>query len=40
MSVGNHMGNLTSPFWYVVVAVIAHMDFRSFYGYGLLFPAL
>jgi short-chain fatty acids transporter len=40
MSVGDHMGNLTSPFWYVVVAGIAHVDFRSFYGYGLLFAAL
>jgi hypothetical protein len=24
----------------VVVAGIAHVDFRSFYGYGLLFAAL
>ncbi len=40
MSVGDHMGNLTSPFWYVIVAGIAHVDFRSFFGYGLLFAAL
>jgi short-chain fatty acids transporter len=40
MSVGDHMGNLTSPFWYVIVAGIARVDFRSFFGYGLLFAAL
>jgi short-chain fatty acids transporter len=40
MSVGDHMGNLTSPFWYVVIAGIARLDFRIFFGYGLLFAAL
>jgi short-chain fatty acids transporter len=40
MSVGDHMGNLASPFWYVVVAGIAGVDFRSFYGYGLVYAAL
>jgi short-chain fatty acids transporter len=40
MSVGDHMGNLTSPFWYVVVAGITNVDFRSFFGYGLLFAAV
>jgi short-chain fatty acids transporter len=40
MGVGDHMGNLTSPFWYVVVAGIARLDFRSFFGYGLVFAAL
>lgn len=40
MGVGDHMGNLTSPFWYVVVAGIARMDFRAFYGYGLIFAAI
>jgi short-chain fatty acids transporter len=40
MSVGDHMGNLTSPFWYVIVAGIAHVDFRSFFGYGLVFAAI
>ena len=34
------MGNLTTPFWYVVVAGIVRMDFRSFFGYGLIFAAL
>ncbi len=40
MSVGDHMGNLASPFWYVVVAGIVRIDFRSFFGYGLLFALL
>jgi short-chain fatty acids transporter len=40
MSVGDHMGNLTSPFWYVVAAGIARLDFRVFFGYGLVFAAL
>jgi short-chain fatty acids transporter len=40
LSIGDHMGNLTSPFWYVVFAGIARLDFRVFFGYGLLFAAL
>jgi short-chain fatty acids transporter len=40
MSVGDHMGNLTAPFWYVVVAGIARIDFRIFFGYGLIFAFL
>ena len=40
MSIGDHMGNLCSPFWYMVIAGIAQVDFRSFFGYGLLFAAL
>jgi short-chain fatty acids transporter len=40
MSVGDHMGNLASPFWYMVVAGIAGVDFRSFFGYGLVYAAL
>ncbi|MCI0338466.1 MAG: TIGR00366 family protein [Acidobacteria bacterium] len=40
LSVGDHMGNLTSPFWYVIVAGVARVDFRSFFGYGLLFALL
>jgi short-chain fatty acids transporter len=40
MGVGDHMGNLTSPFWYVVAAGVARIDFRSFYGYGLIFAAI
>lgn len=37
LSVGDHMGNLTSPFWYVVVAGVVRVDFRHFFGYGLVF---
>jgi short-chain fatty acids transporter len=40
LSVGDHMGNLTAPFWYVVVAGIARVSFREFYGYGLIYAAL
>ncbi len=40
LSVGDHMGNFTTPFWYVVVAGIARLDFRSFFGYGLVFATI
>jgi short-chain fatty acids transporter len=40
LSVGDHMGNLLTPFWYVVVAGITRVDFRQFYGYGLIYAAL
>lgn len=40
LSVGDQLGNLVAPFWYVIVAGIARLDFRRFFGYGLLFAAL
>lgn len=40
MSVGDHMGNLTSPFWYAIVAGVARIDFRAFFGYGLIYAVL
>jgi short-chain fatty acids transporter len=40
LGVGDHMGNLMSPFWYLIVAGIAGVSFRSFYGYGLAYAAL
>ena len=40
LGVGDHMGNFLTPFWYVVVAGIARVDFRSFFGYGFLFAAI
>ncbi|MDQ2921587.1 MAG: TIGR00366 family protein, partial [Acidobacteriota bacterium] len=40
LSVGDHMGNLISPFWYVIIAGIARVNFREFFGYGLIFAAL
>jgi short-chain fatty acids transporter len=40
LSVGDHMGNLISPFWAVVGAGIARVDFRLFFGYRLIFAIL
>ena len=40
LSVGDHMGNLISPFWAVVGAGIVHVDFRQIFGYRLIFAAI
>lgn len=40
LSVGDHMGNLIAPFWAVVGASIARIDFRLYFGYRLIFAAL
>jgi len=40
LGVGDQMGNLVSPFWFVIRAEIARIDFRAFFGYGLLFALL
>lgn len=40
LSVGDHMGNLISPFWAVVGAGIARVDFRLMFGYRLIFAAI
>ncbi|MBI2421338.1 MAG: short-chain fatty acid transporter [Candidatus Hydrogenedentes bacterium] len=40
LSVGDHMGNLISPFWTVVGAGIARVDFRKLFGYRLIFAAI
>ena len=40
LSVGDHMGNLIAPFWAVVGASIAQIDFRQYFGYRLIFAAL
>jgi short-chain fatty acids transporter len=40
LGVGDHMGNFLTPFWYVVVAGMARVDFRTFFGYGMLFAAI
>lgn len=40
LGVGDHMGNFLTPFWYVVVAGIARVDFRTFFGYGMVFAAI
>lgn len=40
LSVGDHMGNLISPFWALVGAGIARVDFRLLFGYRLIFAAI
>jgi short-chain fatty acids transporter len=40
LGIGDHMGNFVTPFWYLVVAAIARVDFRSFFGYGFLFAGI
>jgi short-chain fatty acids transporter len=40
LSVGDHMGNLITPFWAVVGAGIARVDFRLMFGYRMIFAAL
>lgn len=40
LGVGDQMGNLISPFWIVVAASIARIDFRTIFGYGLVFAML
>jgi short-chain fatty acids transporter len=40
LSVGDHMGNLVTPFWAVVHAGIARVDFRLVFGYRLIFAAI
>lgn len=37
MSVGDQVGNLVSPFWPVLLAGIARVDFRTFFGYGVVY---
>jgi short-chain fatty acids transporter len=37
LGVGDHVGNFLTPFWYVVIAGIARVDFRTFFGYGVMF---
>jgi short-chain fatty acids transporter len=37
LGVGDHVGNFITPFWYVVIAGIARVNFRTFFGYGVIF---
>jgi short-chain fatty acids transporter len=37
LGIGDQMGNLLSPFWMVVVAGIARVEFRRLYGYAMVF---
>jgi short-chain fatty acids transporter len=40
LSIGDHMGNLLSPFWVVIAAGVARIDFRQFIGYNVVYAAL
>jgi short-chain fatty acids transporter len=40
VGIGDHMGNFLSPFWPVLIAGIARVDFRTFFGYGAIFSVL
>lgn len=40
LSVGDHVGNLISPFWAVIAAGIAKMDFRAYIGYNYVWVML
>jgi hypothetical protein len=40
LGVGDHVGNFLTPFWYAVVAGIGKVDFRVFFGYGVIFAAI
>ncbi len=40
LGIGDQMGNLVAPFWYVVIAGVARIEFRKFLGYGLIFAPL
>ncbi len=40
LSVGDHVGNLISPFWAVIAAGIARMDFRTYIGYNYVWVVL
>jgi short-chain fatty acids transporter len=40
LSVGDHVGNLVTPFWAAVGAGIARIDFRRFIGYQFAYAAI
>lgn len=40
LSVGDHMGNLVTPFWAMIIAGIARVSFREFIGYGMIYAAI
>ncbi len=40
LGVGDEIGNLVSPFWIVIAASIARIDFRALFGYCLIFAAI
>jgi len=40
LGVGDHMGNLLSPFWAVIAGGIARIDYREYIGYNLAYAAV
>ena len=40
LGVGDEIGNLVSPFWIVIAASIARIDFRTIFGYCLIYAAI
>ena len=40
LSVGDHVGNLVSPSGRCCIAGMARVDFRTFFGYGVIFALL
>ena len=40
LGIGDHMGNLLSPFWAVIAGAIARIDYRQYIGYNLVFAAI
>ena len=40
LGVGDEIGNLVSPFWIVIAASIARIDFRAIFGYCLIYAAI
>ena len=40
LGVGDHVGNFITPFWYIVIAGIARVNFRTFFGYGVMFGVI
>lgn len=40
LGVGDHMGNLLSPFWAVIAGGIARIDYREYIGYNLAYAAI
>jgi short-chain fatty acids transporter len=40
LGIGDHMGNLLSPFWAVIAGSIARIDYRQYIGYNLVFAAI
>ena len=40
LGIGDHMGNLLSPFWAVIAGGIARIDYRQYIGYNIVFAAI